>query len=66
MMLSALDYVKIILFCFTCLLCFTINYKQGLQGTPPRDFLKLGLSLSMLDGVPTLEKILKSFYIFMS
>ena len=66
MMLSALDYVKIILFCFTCLLSFTMIYKQGFHGTPPRDFMKLGLSLSMIDGVPTLEKIFKSFYIFMS
>ena len=63
-MLSALDYVKIILFCFTCLLSFTIIYKQVLQGTPTKDFMKLGLRLSMLNGVPTLEKILKSFLDF--
>ena len=31
-MLSALDYVKIIFFCFTYLFSFTIIYKQGLQG----------------------------------
>ena len=36
-------------------------YKQGLQGTPPKDFMKIGLRLSMLNGVSTLEKILKSF-----
>ena len=60
-MFSAFDYVKIILFCFTCLISFTIIYKQALQGTPPRDFMKLELSLSMLNGVSTLENILKSF-----
>ena len=60
-MLSVLDYVKIILFCLIYLLCFTIIYKQGLQGTPLKNFMKLGLRLSMLNGVPALEKVLKSF-----
>ena len=59
-MLSVLDYVKIILFCFTCLLSFTIIYKQGFQDTPPKNFMKLGLRLSILNGAPTLEKVLKS------
>ena len=54
---SVLDYGKIILICFTCLLSFTIIYKQDLQATLPKDFMKLGLRLSMLNGFPTLEKV---------
>ena len=64
-MLSALDYVKIIFFCFTCLLSFTIIYKQGLQGTPRNDFMKLELRLSMLNGAPSnFRKGLKKFLDF--